>query len=139
MNRDMGKVGVSMLNCDTKNSLNQLQEIFDRSEIEEKQELVGMLEKYGNRVIHNYALGLYSVLCYIADVIFKQEVKMEKQVKFVDLFAGIGGIRKGEVKEQTGELLTSKGVSWSAANWYEANYDHTAWAFGWCHRKSRWK
>ena len=32
-----------------------LQEIFDRSKVEEKQELVGMLEKYGNQVIHKYS------------------------------------------------------------------------------------
>ncbi len=32
----MGKVGVSMLNRDTKNSLNQLQEIFDKTEVQEK-------------------------------------------------------------------------------------------------------
>ena len=43
------------MNRDTKNSLNQLQEIFDRTEVQEKQELVGMLEKYGNQMIHNYA------------------------------------------------------------------------------------
>ena len=28
-----------------------------------------------------------------------------------------------EVKEQTGEVLTSKGTAWVSANWYEANYD----------------
>ena len=43
------------MNRDTKNSLNQLQEIFDRTEVQEKQELVGMLEKYGNQMIHNYS------------------------------------------------------------------------------------
>ena len=43
------------MNRDTKNSLNQLQEIFDRTEVQEKQELVGLLEKYGKHAIHNYA------------------------------------------------------------------------------------
>ena len=43
------------MNRDTKNSLNTLQEIFDKTEVEEKQELMGMLGKYGNQVIHNYA------------------------------------------------------------------------------------
>jgi hypothetical protein len=65
---------------------------------------------------------------------------------YVDLFDGKGAVYKDtssssaestsgegsamldafneEVKEQTGEVLTSKGVSWSAANWYEANYDY---------------
>ncbi len=49
------KQDIASLNRDTKNSLNQLQEIFDRSKVEEKQELVGMLEKYGNQVIHKYS------------------------------------------------------------------------------------
>jgi hypothetical protein len=49
------KQDVSTLNRDTKNSLNQLQEIFDKTKVEEKQELVGMLEKYGNQAIHTYA------------------------------------------------------------------------------------
>ena len=30
---------------------------------------------------------------------------------------------KEEAKEQTGELLASKGIAWSAANWVEAKYD----------------
>ena len=49
------KQDVSTLNRDTKNALNQLQEIFDKTKVEEKQELVGMLEKYGNQAIHTYA------------------------------------------------------------------------------------
>ena len=49
------KQDVFTLNRDTKNALNQLQEIFDKTKIEEKQELVGMLEKYGNQAIHTYA------------------------------------------------------------------------------------
>ena len=49
------KPDISTLNRDTKNSLNQLQEIFDRTEVQEKQELVGLLEKYGNQVIHKYS------------------------------------------------------------------------------------
>ncbi len=53
--KDHQKQDVSALNRDTKNGLNQLQEIFDRSKVEEKQELVGMLEKYGNQVIHKYS------------------------------------------------------------------------------------
>ena len=46
---------VSTLNRDTKNALNQLEDIFDKTEVEEKQELVGILEKYGNQAIHRYA------------------------------------------------------------------------------------
>ncbi len=49
------KQDISNLNRDTKNSLNQLQEIFDKTKVEERQELVGMLEKYGNQAIHKYA------------------------------------------------------------------------------------
>ena len=35
--------------------MNQLEDIFDKTKVEEKQELVGMLEKYGNQAIHTYA------------------------------------------------------------------------------------
>ncbi len=54
-NKEKQKQDIASLNRDTKNSLNQLQEIFDKTKIEEKQELLGMLEKYGNQAIHNYA------------------------------------------------------------------------------------
>ena len=54
-NKEQQKQDVSSLNRDTKNSLNQLQEIFDKTKVEERQELVGMLEKYGNQAIHKYA------------------------------------------------------------------------------------
>jgi filamentous hemagglutinin len=46
---------ISTLNRDTENSLNKLNEIFDKSKVEEKQELLGMMEKYGNQAIHAYA------------------------------------------------------------------------------------
>lgn len=49
------KQDVSTLNRDTKNALNQLEDIFDKTKVEEKQELIGMLEKYGNQAIHKYA------------------------------------------------------------------------------------
>ena len=54
-NKEKQKQDIASLNRDTKNSLNQLQEIFDKSKVEEKQELLGMLEKYGNQAIHTYA------------------------------------------------------------------------------------
>ena len=54
-NKEKQKRDIASLNRDTKNSLNQLQEIFDKTKVEEKQELVGMLEKYGNQAIHTYA------------------------------------------------------------------------------------
>ena len=46
---------ISTLHRDTENSLNRLKEIFDKSKVEEKQELLGMIEKYGNQAIHAYA------------------------------------------------------------------------------------
>ena len=46
---------ISTLNRDTETSLNKLKEIFDKSKVEEKQELLGMMEKYGNQAIHAYA------------------------------------------------------------------------------------
>lgn len=54
-NKEKQKQDIASLNRDTKNSLNQLQEIFDKTKVEEKQELVGMLEKYVNQAIHTYA------------------------------------------------------------------------------------
>ena len=54
-NKEKQKQDIASLNRDTKNSLNQLQEIFDKTKVEERQELVGMLEKYGNQAIHTYA------------------------------------------------------------------------------------
>ncbi|MBL6442566.1 MAG: hemagglutinin repeat-containing protein, partial [Dialister sp.] len=54
-NKEKQKQDIASLNRDTKNSLNQLQEIFDKTKVEEKQELVGMLKKYGNQAIHTYA------------------------------------------------------------------------------------
>ena len=54
-NKEQQKQTVSGLIRDTGNSLNQLQEIFDKAKVQEKQELVGMLEKYGNQAIHKYA------------------------------------------------------------------------------------
>ena len=53
--REHQQQDISKLSRDTKNSLNQLQEIFDKTKVEEKQELLGMLEKYGNQAIHTYA------------------------------------------------------------------------------------
>ena len=54
-NKEKQKQDIASLNRDIKNSLNQLQEIFDKTKVEERQELVGMLEKYGNQAIHKYA------------------------------------------------------------------------------------
>ena len=54
-NKEKQKQDIANLNRNTKNSLNQLQEIFDKTKVEERQELVGMLEKYGNQAIHKYA------------------------------------------------------------------------------------
>ena len=54
-NKEKQKQDIASLNRDTENSLNQLQEIFDKTKVEERQELVGMLEKYGNQAIHTYA------------------------------------------------------------------------------------
>nr|WP_308611913.1 hemagglutinin repeat-containing protein [uncultured Dialister sp.] len=46
---------ISTLNRDTETSLNKLKEIFDKSKVEEKQKLLGMMGKYGNQAIHAYA------------------------------------------------------------------------------------
>ena len=49
------KQDIAKLNRDTKDTLNQLSEIFDKKKVEEKQELMGMIGKYGNQAIHRYA------------------------------------------------------------------------------------
>ena len=54
-NKEQQKQTVYGLNRDTGNSLNRLQEIFDKTKVQERQELVGMLERYGNQAIHKYA------------------------------------------------------------------------------------
>ena len=54
-NKEKQKQDISSLNRDTKNSLNQLQEIFNKAKVEERQELRGILEQYGNEFIHQYS------------------------------------------------------------------------------------
>ena len=54
-NKEKQKQDIASLNRDTKNSLNQLQEIFDKAKVEERQELRGILEQYGNEFIHQYS------------------------------------------------------------------------------------
>ena len=54
-NKEQQKQDISKLNRDTENSLNQLQEIFDKTKVKERQELRGLLEQYGNEFIHKYA------------------------------------------------------------------------------------
>ena len=43
---------ISTLNRDTQNSLNRLKEIFDKSKVEEKQELIQKVSQMGNEFIH---------------------------------------------------------------------------------------
>ena len=43
---------ISTLNRDTQNSLNKLKEIFDKSKVEEKQELIQKVSQMGNEFIH---------------------------------------------------------------------------------------
>ena len=54
-NKEKQKQDISSLNRDTKNSLNQLQEIFNKAKVKERQELRGILEQYGNEFIHQYS------------------------------------------------------------------------------------
>ena len=53
--KEKQKQDIAKLNRDTKDTLNQLSEIFDKKKVEEKQELMGMIGKYGNQAIHRYA------------------------------------------------------------------------------------
>lgn len=48
----MKKQDISALNRDTKNSLNHLKEIFDSKKLEEKQELIQIMNIVGNQAIH---------------------------------------------------------------------------------------
>ena len=49
------KQDIEKLNRDTENSLNKLKEIFDKTKIEEKQELIHMMNIVGNQIIHEAA------------------------------------------------------------------------------------
>ena len=53
--KEKQKQDIAKLNRDTKDTLNQLSEIFDKKKVEENQELMGMIGKYGNQAIHRYA------------------------------------------------------------------------------------
>jgi len=46
---------ISTLNRDTGTSLNKLKEIFDKTKVEEKQELIHMMNIVGNQIIHEAA------------------------------------------------------------------------------------
>ena len=49
------KQNITELNKDTENSLNKLKEIFDKTKVEEKQELIHMMNIVGNQIIHEAA------------------------------------------------------------------------------------
>ena len=49
------KQDITELNKDTENSLNKLKEIFDKTKVEEKQELIHMMNIVGNQIIHEAA------------------------------------------------------------------------------------
>ena len=53
--KDNQKQDITKLNRDTKNSLNQLAQIFDKEDVKERQELIGILSKEGNKAIHKLA------------------------------------------------------------------------------------
>ena len=52
---DQQKQDIAMLNRNAEQDFQKLKEIFAKSKVEEKQELIAMLEKYGNQAIHQYA------------------------------------------------------------------------------------
>ena len=49
------KQDIEKLNRNTEDSLNKLKEIFDKTKVEEKQELIHMMNIVGNRIIHEAA------------------------------------------------------------------------------------
>ena len=53
--KDNQKQDITKLNRDTKNGLNQLAQIFDKEDVKERQELIGILSKEGNKAIHKLA------------------------------------------------------------------------------------
>lgn len=52
---DHQKQDIARLNRNAEQDFQTLKEIFAKSKVEEKQELIAMLEKYGNQAIHQYA------------------------------------------------------------------------------------
>ena len=49
------KQDIEKLNRNTEDSLNKLKEIFDKTKVEEKQELIHMMNIVGNQIIHEAA------------------------------------------------------------------------------------
>ena len=49
------KQDIEELNRNTENSLNKRKEIFDKTKVEEKQELIHMMNIVGNQIIHEAA------------------------------------------------------------------------------------
>ena len=54
-NKENQKQDITELNRDTENSLSKLKEIFDKTKVEEKQELIHMMNIVGNQIIHEAA------------------------------------------------------------------------------------
>ena len=49
------KQDIAKLNRDTINSLGKLEQIFNKEDVKEQQELIGILSKEGNKAIHKLA------------------------------------------------------------------------------------
>jgi len=54
-NKENQTQDIEKLNRNTENSLNKLKEIFDKTKVEEKQELIHMMNIVGNQIIHEAA------------------------------------------------------------------------------------
>ena len=54
-NKENQKQDIEKLNRNTEDSLNKLKEIFDKTKVEEKQELIHMMNIVGNQIIHEAA------------------------------------------------------------------------------------
>jgi hypothetical protein len=102
---------LSTLNRDTENSLNRLKEIFDKSKVEEKQELIQKVSQLGNEAIHA-----------VSDHYGWKEGSSEKMLLHGALGALIGsmsggsslsGALPGSVNEfAMGHLEKTKGKEW---------------------------
>ena len=105
------KQDIANLKRDTKNSLGKLAQIFDKEDVKERQELIGILSKEGNKAIHK-----------LAESKGWKEGSTEKVLAHGALGAILGGLSGGSaltgamtggVSEYvTGYLEKTKGKAW---------------------------
>ena len=105
---------ISALNRDMQNTLNELDRIFHKSDIKEKQELIGVLSSEGYRMIGDYSLWRYKEAIKEAAKHEKGSEAYKKAMKEADRWQD-GGAYKTMLHASFGGLLSSfSGASFAA-------------------------